>query len=259
MQYVTASYAAKLISMRTNNGLYKSLDDILLRTEIDVDSWNNFCTSYINHYKKQKWTKLIKSDINITSMPATILGIYVGPTAITWTLVDCHCNVLLWDSIIWQNNSVKYNIINSVPLFVEQLPLSSAYVIEESKFNKKLRYFSTVLQHQITSSIASCIKLMINQRTNNSNSSETILYILKSSATAHVFNLLIATEMITVDYVMKRILDDTKKDDELLWDIHIPYELKQKYMKKSANEREQMGRSLLTSVACLHIVRSCIS
>lgn len=47
-------------------------------------------------------------------MPATILGIYVGPTAITWTLVDCHCNVLLWDSIIWQNNSVKYNIINSV-------------------------------------------------------------------------------------------------------------------------------------------------
>lgn len=47
-------------------------------------------------------------------MPATILGIYVGPTAITWTLVDRDFNVLVWDSIIWRNNSTKYDIINSV-------------------------------------------------------------------------------------------------------------------------------------------------
>lgn len=47
-------------------------------------------------------------------MPATMLGIYVGPTAITWTLVDCDFNVLAWNSIIWWNNSLKYDIINSV-------------------------------------------------------------------------------------------------------------------------------------------------
>lgn len=47
-------------------------------------------------------------------MPATLLGIHVGPTAITWSLVDCDFNVLAWDSIIWQNNSLKYDIINLV-------------------------------------------------------------------------------------------------------------------------------------------------
>lgn len=46
-------------------------------------------------------------------MPATLLGIYVGPTAITWSLVDRDFNVLAWDSIIW-NKSLKYNIINLV-------------------------------------------------------------------------------------------------------------------------------------------------
>lgn len=47
-------------------------------------------------------------------MPAKLLGIHVGPTAITWSLVDCDFNVLAWDSIIWRNKSLKYDIINSV-------------------------------------------------------------------------------------------------------------------------------------------------
>lgn len=58
---------------------------------------------------------------------------------------------------------------------------------------------------------------------------------------------------------MKSILDDTNTDDEWLRDIHIAYELKKRYMEKVANEREQMGWSLLTTLACLHIIRNRIS
>lgn len=47
-------------------------------------------------------------------MPATLLGIYVGPTAITWSLVDRNFNVLAWDSIIWWNKFPKYDVIKLV-------------------------------------------------------------------------------------------------------------------------------------------------
>ncbi|XP_033343645.1 uncharacterized protein LOC117230368 isoform X1 [Bombus vosnesenskii] len=257
-QFISASHAETLISKRTSNGLYKSVNDVLLKTKIDVDSWNNFCTSFINHYKKQKWKNLIKPDINTTAMPATLLGIYVGPTAITWSLVDRDFNVLAWDSIIWRNKSLKYDIINSVPLFVEQLPLSSSYVMEEVRINSRLRGTSYMMQQQIISSIASCIKL-IGRRTNNSDSLANILYILKPLTTARFFKLMVASEVIAVDYFMKKMLDDTKTDNELLQDIHIAYGFKKKYMKKVAVEREQMGKSLLTTLACFHIIRNCIS
>ncbi|XP_033299458.1 uncharacterized protein LOC117205296 [Bombus bifarius] len=257
-QFISVSHAETLISKRTSNGLYKSLNDVLLKTKIDVDSWNNFCTSFINHYKKQKWKNMIKSDINITAMPATLLGIYVGPTAITWSLVDRDFNVLAWDSIIWWNKSLKYDIINSVPFFVEQLPLSSSYVMEELKINSRSRSTSYMMQHQMIISIASCIKLIV-QRTNNSDSLANTLYILKPLTTGRIFKLLVASEVIAADYIMKQILDDTKTDNELLRDIHIAYEFKKKYMKKAAGEREQMGKCLLTTLACLHIIRNCIS
>lgn len=70
---------------------------------------------------------------------------------------------------------------------------------------------------------------------------------------------MVASEVIAVDYFMKKILNDTKTDDELLQDIHIASEFKKKYMKKVADEREQMGWSLLTTLTCLHIIRNCIS
>lgn len=258
-QFISASYAATLISKRTSHGPYKSYDDVLLKTEIDVDSWNNFCTSFIDNYNKQKWKKFIKPDINITAMPATILGIYVGPTAINWTLVDRDFNVLDWNSIIWQNNTSKYDIINSVPLLVQQLPLSNSYVMEELKTHNRSHSTSFMMQHQIASSIASCIKLIINQRTYNSNSLTNTLYTLKSSTTARIFNLQLASEATSVNYIMKSILDDIKTDDEWLCDIHIAYKLKERYMKKVAGEREQMGWSLLTTLACFFIIRSRIS
>lgn len=75
---------------------------------------------------------------------------------------------------------------------------------------------------------------------------------------ARFFNLIVASEVIAVDYFMNKILDDTKTD-ECLWDIHIAYEFKKKYMKKVADEKEQMGWSLLKTLACLHIIRDCIS
>lgn len=67
-RFISESYAAALISKRTSDGPYKSLDDVLLKTEIDVDSWNSFCTLFINHYKKRQWKKFMKSDINITAV-----------------------------------------------------------------------------------------------------------------------------------------------------------------------------------------------
>lgn len=70
---------------------------------------------------------------------------------------------------------------------------------------------------------------------------------------------MVASEVIAVDYFIKKILDDTKTDNELLRDIHIAYELKEKYMGKVPGEREQMGKSLLTTLACLHIIRNCMS
>lgn len=78
-------------------------------------------------------------------------------------------------------------------------------------------------------------------------------------ASARFFNLKVASEVIAVNYFMNRILDDTKKDDEWLQDIHVPCELKKKYIEKVADEREQMGWSLLTTLACLHIIKNSIS
>lgn len=50
-------------------------------------------------------------------MPQMILGIHVGPNAISWTLLNSNFKILNWDCLVWRNKTSKittYDIISSV-------------------------------------------------------------------------------------------------------------------------------------------------
>lgn len=50
-------------------------------------------------------------------MPEMILGIHVGPNAISWTLLNSNFKILNWDCFVWRNKTSKittYDIISLV-------------------------------------------------------------------------------------------------------------------------------------------------
>lgn len=84
------------------------------------------------------------------------------------------------------------------------------------------------------------------------------MYILKSRSTAQFFKLRIGNETIAAKYILEKILNKTDESDENLKQIQISInnEIKQKYIKKIAEEKEQIGWSLLTALTFIHLVKN---
>ncbi|CAD1478950.1 unnamed protein product, partial [Heterotrigona itama] len=252
-QFIETSHAETIISIR-KKGVYKSLNDLSLRTEINNDALAKFYQLISNcKISKDIWNKYITSDEIL--MPATTLALHVGPFAINWIVVNCDFKILDWDSRVWQNETSKittYDIINLVASVTQQLPVCNCYVIEEIKMIKNKSSINLLIQNQISTGIASCVKLITNQGTNNSPKNK--LYLLKSSASARYFHLIVGSEAISANYVMKKILSDTDINDETLQRVSVDEKLKRKYNKMLSDEKEQVGWSLLKALTFMFIV-----
>ncbi|KAK9305977.1 hypothetical protein QLX08_003210 [Tetragonisca angustula] len=255
-QFIEESHAKTIISIRKKDGLYKSLNDLSLRTEINNDVLDKFYQSISNHeISTDIWSKYITPNKIIFQMPATTLAIHVGPSAINWTVVNCDFKILDWDSRVWRNetsNITTYDTINLIASVTQQLPVCDCYVMEEIKMIKNKSSINLLIQNQISTGIASCLKLITNQGTNNS--SKNRLYLLKSFSSARYFHLIIGSEAISTDYIMKKILSDTDVDDKILQRVNVDEKLKRKYNKMFTDEKEQIGWSLLKALTFMCIV-----
>ncbi|XP_043512276.1 uncharacterized protein LOC122529857 isoform X2 [Frieseomelitta varia] len=253
-QFIEASHAKTIISIRKKDGLYKSLNDLSLRTEINNDVLAKFYQTISNEIPTHIWSKYITPNKRIFQMPATTLAIHVGPSAINWTVVNCDFKILDWDSRVWRNetsNITTYDTINLIASVTQQLPVCNCYVMEEIKMIKN-KSSNLLIQNQINTGIASCLKLITNQGTNNS--SKNRLYLLKSFASARYFHLTIGSEAVSTDYIMKKILSDTDVDDEILQRVNVDEKLKRKYNKMFTDEKEQIGWSVLKALTFMCIV-----
>ncbi|KAK1132399.1 hypothetical protein K0M31_016508 [Melipona bicolor] len=254
-KFIEASHAKTIISIRKKDGLYKSLNDLSLRTKINNDVLAKFHRSISNYeISMRTWSKYVTHDEIIFQMPATTLAIHVGPSAINWTVVNCDFKILDWDSRVWQNGTSKittYDTINLIASITQQLPVCNCYVMEEIKMiNNKSS--NLLIQNQINTGIASCLKLITNQGTNNSPKNR--LYLLKSSASARYFHLIIGSEAISANYVMKKILSDTDVNDKMLQRVNVDEKLKRKYNEMFTDEKEQIGWSLLKALTFMCII-----
>ncbi|KOX78196.1 Transcription elongation factor, mitochondrial [Melipona quadrifasciata] len=252
-KFIEASHAKTIISIRKENGLYKSLNDLSLSTKINNDILAKFYQSISNcEISTRTWSKYMTPDEII--MPATTLAIHVGPSAINWTVVNSDFKILDWDSRVWQNGTSKittYDTINLIASITQQLPVCNCYVMEEIKMitNKSSNLLT---QKQISTGIASCLKLITNQGTNNSPKNR--LYLLKSFASARYFHLMIGSEAISANYIMKKILSDTDVNNEILQRVNVDEKLKRKYNEMFTDEKEQIGWSLLKALTFMCII-----
>lgn len=264
-KYIQPTYAETIMSSYIKNGPYESLNDLVIKTNINENILNEFYNSMLNHEKISKKINkfIVTPNINKIKMPQMILGIHVGPNAISWTLLNSNFNILNWDCLVWRNKISKitiYDIISLTSSFVQELSVSNnnltSFVMEEIEATKILRY-----QFQIFIGIASCLKLLLYQEKNNSSKFSNNLYILKSQSTARFFKLKVGNEIIATNYILEKILNKTYESDKIdenlkQIQIYIDDEIKQKYIKKIAEEKEQIGRSLLTALTFIHLVKN---
>ncbi|CAL7943207.1 unnamed protein product [Xylocopa violacea] len=227
-KYIEPSYAEAIISNRTNNGPYKSLNDLISQNELTSEHLNNFYT-LINSLKirQKKWGKFVLSPaIKDIVMPKTVLGIHIGLDALTWTLLSSDLKILDWDCLIWHDTTRCINnidLVNKALSFVQTLPLSSCYVVEEFKIrNRTLSYLLFIQQLYIA--IICFLKLKESQGWNNLMESKNNICVLKYMASAHFFKL---------------VVDD---------------EVKHKFTTKSIEHQEQMGWSLVKALTLIRLV-----
>ncbi|XP_076753418.1 uncharacterized protein LOC143424913 [Xylocopa sonorina] len=258
-KYIQSSYAETIISNRTNNGPYKSLNDLVSQNKLTSDNLNNFYTLIINHkVKKRKWKKFVVTpDVKTIMMPKTILGIHVGSNAITWTLLNCDFKILDWDCLCWHNQTTDintFNLINLASSIAQTLPVSSCYVIEELKMTNKSLYHMLSIQQQLNIAIMSCLKLMENQRRNNSMEPKNSVYVLQYLTSARFLNLIVGNEVIAAKYIMKLILNNEAIDNKGLQFVHVDDELKKKFTARSLEQQEQIGWSVAKAITFIRLV-----
>lgn len=63
-RYIQSTYAERIISCYTKNGPYKSLNDLLIKTNINVDILNKFYDLILSHKIQKKKIKNITPDIS---------------------------------------------------------------------------------------------------------------------------------------------------------------------------------------------------
>ncbi|XP_017767339.1 PREDICTED: uncharacterized protein LOC108555960 [Eufriesea mexicana] len=253
-KYIEVKCADAIILTRIKDGYYTSLKDLLLRTQINLDTFNQLCNSIIDSGIKYKMK--VTPNIEGKIKPNTILGIHIGQTILSWSLLSYDFKVLDWDCITWQNNSLDrtnvYDIISVASTFVNQLPPSDTYVMQD--FNKATKQVYNLYNVHI--GIASCLKFMIRQRQNNSITSENDVYILSPLMAAYCFRLILGNEVLATKYIMNVILNDVKLNNEKLPQIHIDNTLKSKYIKLNNMQKEELNWSLLKALTFGYFIKS---
>ncbi|XP_076640232.1 uncharacterized protein LOC143351968 [Colletes latitarsis] len=242
-----------MIILRHNiNGTYKSLQNLLLIDKFGHNAIYTYCTSIIAAKLKRMSKTSVRPIIMMEEIPETTLGIHIGPTMISWALINCNFKVLHWD---WENYNLNtknntYDLITLVTSVVEKIPNSNIYVIEDFQVMKTKHKKLLNIQHQLSTSIMASLTLRDGKDNTNN------IYVLKPQTSGRIFTLLIGGESICSKYIVNITTTDSviKFSNIKSINMYMNNDMKEKYIQKSSTEQEQMRLSLLKAMSFLILV-----
>ncbi|XP_054013861.1 uncharacterized protein LOC128895353 isoform X1 [Hylaeus anthracinus] len=257
-KYVYPSIAKKIIAQRNTNGPYKSLDDLFVIDGFKNNAIYTFCTSIIaNNSGKQSNRYTVTPDIQMNEIPKTVLGIHVGPTLISWLLINHNFEVLDWNFKHWYDTKLNnsHSLITLVPSVVERIPAASVYIMEDAQLIRNSIAKNIMhIQQQLSVSIMSYLSLR--DRKNQIASPLNNIFILHPNTTARHFNLLLGSEVVAAEYVVK--INNTnctlKMNSTESMNLYLNYDILDRYMEGNSEEQEQMRWSLLKSITFLRLI-----
>ncbi|GAB1866648.1 UPF0629 protein C17orf42-like protein [Camponotus japonicus] len=270
LQYsITKKRAENLECHRANNGPYNSLEDLLQVKGINNNCLHKFYKSII--YGKKRTPKKITRGLILTPKTNdqkdvnTVLGIYVGPDMISWSLLNRDCEVLQWSYKCFPQNKLKGNIHSLLQItlpIAENLPKADRYVLQEIVGNMGYHKVQSVYQAYVQESVVNAIILsyLSTSNSNFNNSMEFItnnIFILRKRILPKIYGLVIGNESIATKYMMDKLLqesDGLKKTKERLPSVLINTELKNMYNAQTPIYQEQISWSLLIALAFLELV-----
>ena len=257
-RYTFPSYAAALISQREAKGPYSSIQHLFSYNGLEPHVIKRICSLIIQDETRAKAYKYRVTPIMEATVPETILGLHVGPTVVSWALIDRNFQVVDWNYSTWSGDmpgSISYYLIKLVPTVVERIPMSTVYVMEEPVRPKKLPrniVYNIQLQQQLMIAIMTSVALRKGKSVLPAPKHN--VYILHNQTTARLFNLLIRSEVISTEYAMETIdrnIIKTSATEDMK--VHLNDETKLLYTKATCDEQEQMSWSLLKALTFLRL------
>ncbi|KZC07364.1 PREDICTED: uncharacterized protein LOC107185634 [Dufourea novaeangliae] len=256
-KYVKGPYAETIILHCVTNGPYKSFNDLLSINNIENDIMKETSISVTDKkvIDRHKRCKIIPTVKKMKERPKATLGIHVGPSMISWAFVNNDFRVLNWDWEPWCNiksKNVTYNTISMASSIVEKLPEANAYVIEDVQIlNKGINRMMLHLQQQLIVSVMACLRLRGRQL---SSSSESDVYVMPYSTTARMFNLLVGSEIVSSNSIVKKIIGNAIEPNNKKLCVIMDIEIKEKYARLNCDEQEQANLSLLRALSFLRLI-----
>ncbi|XP_077273882.1 transcription elongation factor, mitochondrial isoform X2 [Temnothorax americanus] len=266
---ITKKRAEKLELHRANNGPFESLDDLL-----QVRSMNNKCV--YNFYKsiicgKKKPPKKIMSGLVVTPQNTdtsqrdvdTVLGIYIGHDLISWSLLNRDCEVLQWSYKSFPRKGPKENIHTllqeTIPI-AKKLPKADRYIMQETggdvgRIQNSHFYQNFVQQSIIGAIILSYLTMLDNKFNDTTGFVANNIFILRRRVLRKIYGLVIDNEGISTQYMVQKLLQESDepiktKEPKVL----IGTELRNMYNAQSSVCQEQIGWSLLISLAFIELI-----
>ncbi|CAK9832358.1 hypothetical protein ANTRET_LOCUS9192 [Anthophora retusa] len=255
-RYIQEPYAEKIIQHRTENGPFKSLNDLTRIQNIELDVLNGLWIAPNTKQLSKLKRSLIMPRTKITTVPNEILSLHIGTSAVSWAVVTSDFKILQLDFINWSSDTRAlsiFELINLVPLIAKLLPPSSSYVTEEFVYSNKLgsKYF---VQQKLLTAILSCVKIL-NEERNKSPSLKNDFYILRKQTAAHFFNLVVGGETIASRYIIGKILHNSNSEIKPFENIYINDELRSNFINVTSEQQEQVGWSLLKAITGMYLIK----
>ncbi|XP_011143489.1 transcription elongation factor, mitochondrial-like [Harpegnathos saltator] len=271
LQYsITKQRAQSLEIYRTNNGPYKSLEDLLKVKSISEKSLHKFLKSIINGDKKA--SKKITSGLVITPKVAngnqkdvnTILGIHVGQDIISWSLLNRDCEVLQWCYKSFTRSGTKENLhslLQATLPIAAKLPKADRYVMQESGGNRFRKNGKRLYQACIEQSVINAIILThlatLNSKRDIDDFVTNNIFILRQNILQKVYGLVVGNECVSTQYMIQRLLEENERllqNKECLPSVHIKPEFQDMYKALSPINKEQISWSLLIALAFAELI-----
>ncbi|CAK9802235.1 Transcription elongation factor, mitochondrial [Anthophora quadrimaculata] len=258
-RYIQEPYAEKIIQHRTENGPFKSLNELTKIQDIELDALNSLWISPTDEMMLSKLKRsIMMPKTKITAVPNEVLGLHIGTNVVSWAMVTSDFKILYLDFIDWSESTKGtniYELIDLAQIIAKELPPSCSYVIEEFPYTNKLSNIY-LTQQKLMTAILSCVKVL-NEQTKASSSLEDDFYMLRKQTSAQFFNLVIGKETIASRYIIGKILYDSTIETKPFEDIYINSKLRSKFINITSEQQEQIGWSLLKAITCMYLIKFC--
>lgn len=271
LQYsITKKRAENLECYRTNNGPYKSLKDLLQVKGMNDKCLYKFYKSII-HGKKRTGPKKITRGLVLTPKPSsqkdvnTVLGIYIGPDMISWSLLNRDCQILQWDYQCFPSSTLKKNIHSLLQItlpIAAKLPKADRYVMQEivnkMGYHKDRSLYQAYTQESVITGIILSYLTTSNIKFNSTTEFITSkVFILRQNILPKIYGLVVGDEAVATKYTMEKLLQESDrlmKTKECLPSVLINTELKNMYNAQTPVYQEQISWALLIALAFLEMV-----